>query len=321
MVRYSKTPFREVTRMFDVDVTFTPMILSDVFKRSSIARDCDYTTNAADDPTIVQFAASNPEDWAEASDLVARFASGVDLNCGCPQKWAISEEIGCFLMEKPDLVREMVRTTKDKLLRNPARLSNGEPASCSIKIRIHPDIRDTLEMVKRAESVGVDWITVHGRTKKMRNTEPVQLDAIKTVKEHAHVPIFANGSIFTLKDADDTVAYTGCDGVMAARGLLENPALFSGYTTTPLLAIEAYARAGIAYGSSAFIYHHHLMYMLDNSMSKAEKKRFNVISTIPGCLDYLDEHYGIDLTKRPAWPWMKPGMDIHELVKQFEETI
>ncbi|KAJ3216891.1 tRNA-dihydrouridine(20a/20b) synthase [NAD(P)+]-like protein [Dinochytrium kinnereticum] len=320
MVRYSKTPFREVMRMFSVDVAFTPMILSDVFKRSSIARDCDFTTNAADDPVVVQFAASKPEDLADAADLVARYSSGVDLNCGCPQKWAISEEIGCFLMEKPDTVKEMVRVTKDRLSANPARLSNGEVPTCSIKIRVHPNIKDTLEMVKRAESVGVDWITVHGRTKKMRNTEPVQLDSIKTVKEHAHVPIFANGNIFSLQDADETIAATGCDGVMAARGLLENPALFAGFSTTPRLAVEAYARAGVAYGSSSFIYHHHLMYMLDNSMSRAEKKRFNILNSIPACLDYLEEHYGIDLSKRPPWPWVKPDTNIYELVKQFDDT-
>ncbi|KAJ3107833.1 tRNA-dihydrouridine(20a/20b) synthase [NAD(P)+]-like protein [Phlyctochytrium planicorne] len=303
MVRYSKLPFREVVRMYDCDVAFTPMILSDVFKRSHIARECDFTTNDDDDPVIVQFAASNAEDWADASELVARYSSGVDLNCGCPQKWAISEQIGCFLMEKPDLVRDMVRTVKDRMASQPYRLSNGEPPSTSIKIRVHPNVRDTVEMVKRAESVGVDWITVHGRTKKMRSTEPVNLEAIRIVKEQATVPIFANGNIFSLQDADEAIEKTGCDGVMAARGLLENPALFSGHAVTPKLAIEAYARAGIAYGSAAFIYHHHLMYMTEKQMSRAEKKNFNVLSSIPACLDYLDEHYGIDLSTKPAWPW------------------
>ncbi|KAJ3116265.1 tRNA-dihydrouridine(20a/20b) synthase [NAD(P)+]-like protein [Phlyctochytrium bullatum] len=321
MVRYSKLPFRDVVRMFDVDVAFTPMILSDVFKKSQIARDCDFTTNAADDPVIVQFAASKPVDLADASQLVAPHASGVDLNCGCPQKWAIAEEIGCFLMDEPELIKEMVRQTRDRLVASPARLSNGQSASCSIKIRVHPDIRQTVELVKRAESVGVDWITVHGRTKKMRSTEPVQLDAIKTVKEMATVPIFANGDIFTLKDADETVAYTGCDGVMAARGLLENPALFSGYEVTPRLAIEAYARAGIGYGSSHFIYHHHLMYMTEKSMCRAAKKNFNILSSIPACLDYLEEHFGIDLSKRPPWPWkVPPGKTIHDLVNEFHEV-
>ena len=87
MVRYSKLPFREVVREYNVDVAFTPMILSDVFKYSTFSRDVEYQTNPKDDPVIVQFAASNATDLADAAELVARDCNGVDLNCGCPQKW------------------------------------------------------------------------------------------------------------------------------------------------------------------------------------------------------------------------------------------
>ncbi|KAJ3263209.1 tRNA-dihydrouridine(20a/20b) synthase [NAD(P)+]-like protein, partial [Blyttiomyces sp. JEL0837] len=220
------------------------MIVSDVFKHSHIARSLEFRTNPTDNPVIVQFAASNPQDLSDASYLVSRFCSGVDLNCGCPQKWAIGEGIGCALMEKPDLVKEMVRSVQDRLTSSGVKLSNGEKPSCSIKIRVHDDLRRTVEMVKRAEAVGVDWITVHGRTRKMRNTEPVLLDAIKTVKDHATVPIFANGDIFSLEDANRTVSETNVDGVMAARGLLENPALFAGFDSTPLHAVETYLKLG-----------------------------------------------------------------------------
>ena len=33
----------------------------------------------------------------------------MDLNCGCPQKWAIHEHIGAYLMDYPELVRDMVK--------------------------------------------------------------------------------------------------------------------------------------------------------------------------------------------------------------------
>jgi tRNA-dihydrouridine synthase 4 len=62
----------EYPSRYDVDVAYTPMILSDVFKNSDIARECEYRTNAADDPVVVQFAASNPKDLADASEIVAR---------------------------------------------------------------------------------------------------------------------------------------------------------------------------------------------------------------------------------------------------------
>jgi tRNA-dihydrouridine synthase 4 len=33
--------------------------------------------------------------------------------------------------------------------------------------------------------------------------------------------------------------------------------------------------------------------MLDSSMSKAEKKHFNCLPTIPAILDYMESHYGL----------------------------
>lgn len=53
------------------------MILADVFKNSDLARETDYSTNAGDDPVVVQFAASNSEDLAAAAELVAPFAGGI----------------------------------------------------------------------------------------------------------------------------------------------------------------------------------------------------------------------------------------------------
>lgn len=49
---------------------------------------------------------------------------------GCPQKWAYHEGIGCALLRKPDLVRDLVRTTKQRL---------GWDFPVSVKIRIDDD--------------------------------------------------------------------------------------------------------------------------------------------------------------------------------------
>eukprot|EP00842_Homolaphlyctis_polyrhiza_P004639 jgi/Hompol1/5176/HPOL_001228-RA len=291
MVRYSKLPFRELVRSYGVDLAYTPMILSDVFKHSQISRDTEFTTNKHDNPVITQFAASNATDLADAAELVAPFTNGVDLNCGCPQKWAISECIGSYLMDKPELVRDMVKQVKSRT--QSVKMSDGSSFPCSIKIRIHPDLAKTVEFVRRAESVGVDWITVHGRTRTQKNSEPVNLDGIRVAKESVGVPVFANGDVFTLEDADRIVKETGVDGVMAARGLLENPALFTGAEKTPFECVERFTRLSVGYGSTHFIFHHHLMYMLDASMSRAEKRSFNCLSSTPAVIDYLGSHWGI----------------------------
>ncbi|KAJ3248023.1 tRNA-dihydrouridine(20a/20b) synthase [NAD(P)+]-like protein [Chytriomyces hyalinus] len=297
MVRYSKIAFRETCRLYGTDVAYTPMIISDVFKFSDISRSTEYRTNSRDNPVVVQFAASTPADWADATSLVLPYCSGVNLNCGCPQKWAIADGIGCALMEKPELVKNMVEAVQHTIKKSNVKLADGLKPTCSIKIRVHDDIRTTMDYVKRAEAAGVDYIVVHGRTRKQRSSEPVNLDAIKTIKEHASVPIFANGDVFTLEDADRIVEYTGVDGVMAARGLLENPALFAGHKTTPLAAIEAYTRLSIGYGTNYFIMHHHLMMMTEKSMSRTEKRLFNSLPSTAALLDFFESTYDLDFSK------------------------
>jgi tRNA-dihydrouridine synthase 4 len=122
-----------------------------------------------DRPLIVQFAATNSADFSRAAELVAPFADGIDLNCGCPQRWALADGYGAALTKKPELVADMVHG---------ARRQTSLPVS--IKIRIHGDLRETVELCRRAESAGCGWITIHGRTTKQR-AEPCNFDAIKIV--------------------------------------------------------------------------------------------------------------------------------------------
>jgi len=106
------------------------MIVADSFVQSSKARDNEFTTSDGDRPLVVQFAAHNAKDFADAAELVAPFADGVDLNCGCPQRWALAEGYGAHLIKHPELVADMISQAGSR---------SGLPVS--IKIRIHSDLR------------------------------------------------------------------------------------------------------------------------------------------------------------------------------------
>ncbi|KAI9020409.1 hypothetical protein DFJ74DRAFT_707472 [Hyaloraphidium curvatum] len=291
MVRYSKLPFRSLVRDYGVDIAYTPMILAKEFLGAPIAREAEHATNGTDSPVIIQFAAKNAADLGDAVELAAPWVDGMDLNCGCPQRWAIHEGIGAHLMEHPELVSEMVREAKSRSVRRTC----GTPLRVSIKIRVHPDLRKTVDLAQRAERAGCDWITVHGRTKRQKSTEPVNVDAIFLIKSSVFVPVFFNGSIFSLADADEMVSQTGVDGVMAARGLLANPALFAGYPVTPLAAVARFVRYSMTLGSNFFIAHHHLSYMAHAFLSPAERRNFNSLTSMAGVLDWLDDRFG------PQW--------------------
>jgi tRNA-dihydrouridine synthase 4 len=50
-------------------------------------------------------------------------------------------------------------------------------------------------------------------------------------------------------------------------------------------------------GTAHTIFHHHLMYMCERIMSKAEKRIFNTLPSTPAVLDYLQENYDVKYEK------------------------
>ncbi|XP_039987482.1 tRNA-dihydrouridine synthase B-like isoform X2 [Xiphias gladius] len=203
MVRYSKLAFRSLVRKYNCDICFTPMIVAADFMRSVKARDSEFTTSERDRPLIVQFAAHDAQTLADAACVVAPFSDGVDLNCGCPQRWAMSAGYGACLINKPELVKDMVRHVRNQV--------DNPNYTVSIKIRIHKDLRRTVDLCQKAESAGVSWITVHGRMTEERH-QPVHWDAIKTIKDSISVPVIANGDIKYLRDVESAHQLTGVDG-------------------------------------------------------------------------------------------------------------
>ena len=115
--------------------------------------------------------------------------------------------------------------------------------SISAKIRVHDDVKETVELCRRLEKAGLDSLTVHGRTVRQR-AEPVDLQKIRAIKDSLAIPVVANGDVRGLLDARRTREATGCDGVMAARGALENPAMFhpGGQEGTPEDCVKDWIR-------------------------------------------------------------------------------
>ncbi|XP_056139151.1 B-cell receptor-associated protein 29-like isoform X2 [Lampris incognitus] len=228
MVRYSKLAFRSLVRKYDCEICFTPMIVAADFMRSVKARDSEFTTNESDRPLIVQFAASDAQTLADAACAVAPFSDGVDLNCGCPQRWAMSEGYGACLINKPELVKDMVRKVRNQV--------DNPNYTASIKIRIHKDLRQTVDLCQKAESAGVSWITVHGRTADERH-QPVHYDAIKTIKDSVSLPVIANGDIKCLRDVESIHRLTGVDGLRPKMTLQWTSVAFFLYVEVGVLLI------------------------------------------------------------------------------------
>lgn len=146
----------------------------------------------------------------------------VALVCRCPQRIARRGNYGAFLMDKLPLVKSLV----EKLA-----LNLNVPVSC--KIRVFPDLQDTLSYAKMLEEAGCALLAVHGRTREEKDGKKFRAswEAIKAVKNAVRIPVLANGNVRHMDDVHSCLEATGADGVLSAESLLENPALFAGFRT------------------------------------------------------------------------------------------
>ena len=219
-------------------------------------------------------------------------------------RWALKEGIGACLINNPEFGEKTYFQTEeefsmfdisvcDTVKQTRAKVADPE-FSVSVKIRIHDDLSRTVDLCRQMEAAGANFITVHGRTREQRG-EPVNLSAIRSIKQSVSIPVVANGDIKSLGDVETTVAETGCDGVMAARGLLENPAMFAGHSETPDQCIIDWVRLALSSGTLFTCFHHHLIYMCEKRSSRADRKVFNALESSSAVIDYLRYNWNIQL--------------------------
>ncbi|KAH3742836.1 tRNA-dihydrouridine synthase 4 [Pelomyxa schiedti] len=281
MVRYSRLPFRLLARKWGCDVAFTPMFVAKEFVRSQQARDADFSTNAQDHPLVVQFASHDEVEFSHAAELVASQCEAIDLNCGCPQSWVIREGCGSALGKNPELICRMVSAARSRV-----------SLPISVKMRKNPDISATVETARQIEHAGASFITLHGRTANQRDSEPCDYDTIKLVRSSVHIPVIANGGVRTREQAEYVSRHTGCAGVMAANGILRNPAFFQGFPVTPTECISDWITLGEQHQVPWSQFQYHLYAMWKPSLVKTERAHLSSLSTIPAVREFLQTKVG-----------------------------
>lgn len=115
-----------------------------------------------------------------------------------------------------------------------------------------------MDLIRTVQSAGASFLTIHARTRSQPSSAPASFSALQLLASHATIPVIANGDVTTLSTAHSIASATGCHGVMAARALLANPALFKGHDSCPWEAVEKFVgyviRAPIPFKLAA----HHL---------------------------------------------------------------
>ncbi len=175
-------------------------------------------------PIIVQLWGNTPEDYVETLKYVKKLRpDGIDINIGCSVRDVLSSGQCSALIKEKDLVKEIIEAVR--------KACGGLPVS--VKTRLGYDEVDVEGWIGFLLTLNLDLITIHGRISKEGYSTPSRWDEIaKCVKLKDKISpstlIIGNGDIKSLKQGKDHVEKYGTDGFMVARGIMDNPWLFSG---------------------------------------------------------------------------------------------
>lgn len=214
---YSDLPLRGVVKRFGCDITISEMISSNALAYADKKTLKMLEKNELETPFIVQISGNNTDIVKKAVEVLNKFdyIDGIDLNCGCPAKKVVAHGSGSTLLTNLELLKEILSTIKE----------SSNKRYLSAKIRLGFDEKNGVNIAKAVEEAGVDFISVHGRTKKQGYTGNSDFTAIKEIKENVKIPLIANGDINS-KNASEVLDFTGADALMIGRASIGNPWVF-----------------------------------------------------------------------------------------------
>lgn len=167
-------------------------------------------------PLSFQLSGHKPHIMARAAKFLNERASSIDINFGCPVNKVVKGTDGAAMMRNPKLASDIVKAIKDVI---------DVPLSAKFRLGWSLDEINFVEFAKTMEEAGVDFITVHARTRSQMYSGSADWEKLAQLKNEINIPYYANGDIKTVQDAIKCLEITGANGISIGRGLMGDPFL------------------------------------------------------------------------------------------------
>ena len=217
----SDPPFRSVCKINGADLMFTEFISSE-----GLIRDAEKSVQKLDiydseRPIGIQIFGDKIESMKQAARIAeAANPEILDINYGCPVKKVACKGAGAGILLDLDKMQKMT-----------AEIVKQVKIPVTVKTRLGWD-ENTIkieEVAERLQDVGIEALTIHGRTRKQMYKGTANWDYIADVKNNPRIsiPIFGNGDIDSPLKAKEYKEKYGVDGIMIGRAAIGNPWIFN----------------------------------------------------------------------------------------------
>lgn len=216
----SDPPFRALCKEQGADVVYTEFISSEGLIRDAAKSVLKLDIYEKERPVGIQIFGAELDSMLRAVDIVT--ATGpdiIDINFGCPVKKVVCKNAGAGILRDIPL---MVKLTAEMVKRT--------PLPVTVKTRLgwdHNTIR-IVEVAERLQDVGIQAISIHGRTRVQMYKGEADWAPIAEVKNNPrmHIPVFGNGDVDSPEAARRMRDQFGLDGAMIGRASIGYPWFF-----------------------------------------------------------------------------------------------
>ena len=217
----SDPPFRRLCKTHGADLMFSEFISSEGLIRDAIKSRAKLDIFDYERPVGIQIFGGDEDAMALSSKIVSAVNPDlIDINFGCPVKKVVCKGAGAAVLKDIEL---MVRLTSAVIR------ETNLPVTVKTRLGWDDDSINIDEVAERLQDIGVQALSIHGRTRAQLYKGEADWSHIARVKNNPRItmPIFGNGDVDSPEKALEYKNKYGVDGIMIGRAAIGYPWIFN----------------------------------------------------------------------------------------------